>query len=239
MRHVIGGVALATMIAGPALAAEPPPIAPPPAPVYNWTGIYVGLNGGGGWGQQDPFNIITNRFDHASINFSGGTVGGTAGAQLQISHVVMGFETDLDWAGITGTQTLTPSINGIAVPFTFRATTDINYTLTARGRVGYAVDNWMFFVTGGLALIGAKTTATGVLGGNPCNTVSIIGGQFTNLSCNGTNNRVGATLGAGVEYGITPAISAKLEYRYTAAASLELSHVNEFLVGLNYRFGGL
>lgn len=49
---------------------------------------------------------------------------------------------------------------------------------------------------------------------------------------------VGGMAGAGVEYGFTPNLSAKLEYLYTAAASLELWHVNEVRAGLNYRFGG-
>jgi outer membrane immunogenic protein len=75
MRRVIG-IALATTIAGSAMAADLP-VTPPPVLTYNWTGIYLGINGGGAWGQQDPFNIVTNRFDHDSINFSGGTVGGT------------------------------------------------------------------------------------------------------------------------------------------------------------------
>jgi outer membrane immunogenic protein len=76
------GIVIAAILAGPAMAADLS-ISPPPAPpVYNWTGLYFGINGGGAWGQQDPFNILTNRFDHDSINFSGGTVGGTAGAQI-------------------------------------------------------------------------------------------------------------------------------------------------------------
>jgi outer membrane immunogenic protein len=53
MRRVIG-TALATAITGSAFAAEPLP--PSPVLTYNWTGLYVGINGGGGWGQQDPFN---------------------------------------------------------------------------------------------------------------------------------------------------------------------------------------
>jgi opacity protein-like surface antigen len=57
------------------------------------------------------------------------------------------------------------------------------------------------------------------------------------LKCSGSNKRIGGALGAGVEYGFTPNWSAKLEYRYTAA-SLEPSHINEVLVGVNYRFGG-
>jgi opacity protein-like surface antigen len=50
--------------------------------------------------------------------------------------------------------------------------------------------------------------------------------------------RCSTQLGAGIEYGFTSNWSAKLEYRYIAAASLELSHINEVLVGVNYRFGG-
>ena len=83
-----------------------------PTPVYNWTGIYVGLNGGYGWGSQDPLNLITNRFDGNSLGFSGGVFGGTAGAQIQSGHVVLGFEADLDWAGMKGSGTFVPSIGG-------------------------------------------------------------------------------------------------------------------------------
>jgi len=49
----------------------------------------------------------------------------------------------------------------------------------------------------------------------------------------------GKPIGAGIEYGFTPDWSAKVEYHYTAAASLEASRLNEVRVGVNYRFGGL
>jgi outer membrane immunogenic protein len=236
MRRVIR-ITLATSIAGPALAAEPIP-PPPPVLTYNWTGINGGINGGGGWGQQDPFNIVTNRFDHDSVSFSGGTVGGTAGVQLQIGHAVLGFEADIDWAGIRGSANIDPRISGIPVPFTVDASTSINWDLTARTRVGYAFDNVLAYATFGVALLGAKTVLKGVLGINPCVTVSVINGTPGTLRCDGTDKRVGATIGAGLEYGFTPNWSAKIEYRYIAAASLELSHLNEFLAGVNYRFGG-
>jgi outer membrane immunogenic protein len=79
----------------------------------------------------------------------------------------------------------------------------------------------------------------GVLGVNPCVTISIIDGNPGVLTCNASDKRIGGTLGAGVENGFTPNWSAKVEYRYIAAASLELSHINEVLVGVNYRFGGM
>ncbi|HXW72648.1 MAG TPA: outer membrane beta-barrel protein [Methylocella sp.] len=237
MRYLIG-TALAAAIGGSATAAEPLP-APPPTPTYNWTGLYGGINGGGAWGQQDPFNIVTNRFDHDSINFSGGTVGGTAGLQLQIGHAVLGFEADLDWAGIRGSSNIDPTIFGLPAPFTINASTSVNWDLTARTRVGYAFDNVLAYATFGVAVLGAKTDLKGIFGVNPCITVSVINGTPGTLRCDGTDKRLGATLGAGLEYGFTPNWSAKIEYRYTAAASLELSHINEVRAGVNYRFGGL
>ena len=97
------------------------------------------------------------------------------------------------------------------------AATKINWDLTARARVGYASDNWLLYATGGLVLLGAKTDLTGAFGVNPCVTISVSNGTPGLLTCSGTNKRVGATAGAGVEYGFTPNLSAKLEYRYIAA----------------------
>src|SRR3974390_3305446 len=99
------------------LAADLPqrPVAAPlmsPTPVYNWTGIYFGINGGGGWGSQEALNIITNRFANDSINLSGGGFGGTVGAQIQSGHVVLGLEADLDWASLKGSSTFVPTIDG-------------------------------------------------------------------------------------------------------------------------------
>ena len=66
------------------------------ATAYNWTGMYVGINGGGGWGNQDPLILFGNRFDRSSTSISGGMVGGTVGAQIQQGYVVLGLEGDLD-----------------------------------------------------------------------------------------------------------------------------------------------
>jgi outer membrane immunogenic protein len=206
------------------------------APVYNWTGIYLGVNGGGAWGSQDPFSVITNRFDNFDINFSGGMFGGTAGAQIQMAHVLLGFEADIDWANITGSSTINPTILGMPLG-SFNASTSITSVSTARARVGYAADNWLFYATGGAAILGAKTNLTPAAGAPLCG--SFAPPPFTGiLNCSGTNLRLGGAVGAGVEYGFAPSWSLKAEYLYIAAASLELSHVNEVRAGLNYRFGG-
>jgi outer membrane immunogenic protein len=160
-----------------------------------------------------------------AINYTGGEVGGTAGAQIQVAHVVLGFETDLDWAGVRGLLIFTPTIFGNPLGLSFNATTDINWELTARARVGYAWDNILFYATGGLALLGAKTTLS-TLSGLTCGTFGIIGSGPGELSCSGTNKRIGGTVGASIEYGFTPNWSAKVEYLYTAAAAQEASRLN-------------
>jgi outer membrane immunogenic protein len=225
-----------------ALAADLPqrPAASPllaPTPVYNWTGIYVGLNGGYGWGHQDPLNLITNRFDKSSVSFNGGVFGGTAGAQIQSGHVVIGFEADIDWAGMKGSATFVPTIGGAPLPCggggcpAVNATTNIDWEATARARIGYAEQNWLFYATGGLAMLGTKSNFTPPAG-VACST-------FFTVNCSGSSKQVGAALGGGVEYGFTPNFSAKLEYLYITAASLDISHHSEIRAGLNYRFGGM
>jgi len=203
--------------------------------VYNWTGFYVGVNGGGAWGSQDPLNIITNRFDSVSTSISGGLFGGTVGAQIQMAHVVLGLEADLDWANIKGSSVVNATIGGVgpfggaAVPF--NATTNISWESTARVRVGYASNNVLLYATGGLALLGAKTTLVSPGG------VALCGGILA--GCTGTSREAGVALGGGLEYGFTPALSAKLEYLSVSAVSLSVSHNNEIRAGLNYRFGGM
>lgn len=214
----------------PMAPAYQPPSAPVVVRVYNWTGLYVGVNGGYGWGSQDPLNIITNRFDSFSTNLSGGAFGGTFGAQIQAGHVVMGLEADIDWASIRGSSVGTPTVGGVPLGVV-NATTNIDWETTARARVGYASDNWLFYGTGGLALLGAKTTLASVAGGGNCGTILV--------GCSGSNRQAGLALGGGLEYGFTPELSAKLEYLYITAASFEVSTHSEMRAGLNYRFGGM
>jgi outer membrane immunogenic protein len=211
------------------LPPQPAPYAAPVATTYNWTGIYFGLNGGWGWGQQDPLNIITNRFDNFSLGLSGGLFGGTFGAQIQAGRVVLGFESDLDWANLKGSANFSPSVAGGFLGLV-SATTNIDWVATARARFGYAHDNILFYGTGGLALLGAKTSLSLVPGGAACGAIL--------TGCAGASRQVGAALGGGIEYGITPNVSAKVEYLYVTAVSLTASSHSEVRGGVNYRFGG-
>jgi outer membrane immunogenic protein len=238
MRQLIA-IAAATIISGSAVAADLAIRAPVAARVatYNWTGIYLGVNGGYMWGQQDPFNVITDRFDQLSTGLSGGFVGGTAGGQVQVAHVVLGLEADLDWANVTGSAIATPAILRVPLPVTFNMTTKIPWISTARMRLGYAQNNWLYYLTGGVALMGNETNLTNVAGA-PCGTFLMIAGAPGQIDCNGTKRRFGGALGGGVEVGLNQAWSVKAEYLYIAAASLEVTHANQIRVGLNYRFGG-
>ena len=144
---------------------------------------------------------------------------------------------DLDSARIRGSQVLTPSVLAAPQAFTFNATTNIDWDLSVRARIGYAHQNWLSYITAGVVVMGAKTDLTTIAGTDPCGNVTLIGGVSGMLTCHGTDKRIGATVGCGVEYGFTPNWSAKVEYRYTMAASLEASHINQVLAGVNYRFG--
>lgn len=207
-----------------------------PTPVYNWTGAYVGLNGGYGFGKQDPLGAITNRFDNASFNLNGGAFGVTSGLQMQQGHVVLGVEGDLDWANVRGSRTLVPTIGGVPQNFTATLNSQIDWMTTGRVRYGMAYDNWLLFGTAGVALMGSKPHINSITGP--------LGVQWTcanvNLpNCNSSGIAGGLAFGGGVEYGFAQGWSAKGEYLYIAQLQgATTQNLNLFRVGLNYRFGG-
>jgi outer membrane immunogenic protein len=156
MNRIIIACALALTAATPALAADLPPMSPAPrapavyvppvAPVYNWSGIYLGINGGYGFG-----NV---KATFAGTPFSGtadgGLVGGTLGANYQIGQFVLGVEGDGDWADFGNGGACGVGCSG----------TD-NWLATARGRAGFAWDRVLLFGTGGAAFSEALTSGSG------------------------------------------------------------------------------
>jgi outer membrane immunogenic protein len=167
------------------------------------------VNGGWGWGQQDPLNLIASRFDRDSFNINGGMIGGTFGAQIQQGAIVLGFETDLDWADISGSRTTIPAIAGIPIGGVFNFNTKWEALGTARARAGVALNNWLIYATGGAAFV--KETASGTtLSGVPCGTLGII------PSCAESHWRPGLAVGAGAEWAFASNWTAKAEYLYIA-----------------------
>jgi outer membrane immunogenic protein len=211
------------------LAVKTPPAPLPPA-AYNWSGVYVGLNGGGAWGTQDPLNLI-GRFDRSSFDISGGMVGGTFGAQIQQGYVVLGFESDLDWANISGNRITVPTVLGIPQPFTLNVNTKIEALGTARVRAGVAMNNWLFYSTGGAAFVKETANAT-TFAGVACGTLGVL------PSCADSHWRPGLAVGGGAEWGFAPNWSAKLEYLYvaTVGTGASVDHMNVVRGGINYKF---
>src|SRR6267378_944817 len=113
--------------------------APIVAPVYNWTGIYVGANAGYGFGRQDPLGLFSNDFARFDYTLSGGMIGGTFGAQIQSGHVVMGLEGDFDWTSMRGSGTGAVVKLGV-LQGTATISSKLSSISTLRTRVGYAQD---------------------------------------------------------------------------------------------------
>lgn len=217
-----------------ALAADLP-MRPAPAPVaaavYSWTGMYVGVNGSYGWGSQDPIVLFSNRFDRTSFDLSGGTIGGTIGAQIQQGYVVLGVEADLGWASIEGSGRVIPAIAGVPGPLTLNVSTSIDAVGTARLRVGAAIGNLLLYGTTGAAFV--RSTAAGTsIAGVPCGTVGVL------VNCTGASWRPGLATGLGAEWAFTPNWSLKGEYLYIATLGTGAStdRINLVRGGVNYKF---
>jgi outer membrane immunogenic protein len=150
----LGALAVVTTM-GSANAADMPPRqtempvkAPLYEPPFSWTGFYIGINGGGGFGRSD----FSAPFPTGSFNTSGGLVGGTLGYNYQTGNIVLGAEGDIDWSDIHGSAACAGT----------SCETRNNWLGTARGRLGYTFGNFMPYVTGGLAVGDINTSIAGV-----------------------------------------------------------------------------
>jgi outer membrane immunogenic protein len=182
----------------PAAARTAPPSMIAPTPVYQWDGLYVGLNGGYGWGQSSHTST-TSAGGTGDFDTNGGLFGATVGYNYNAGSFVVGLEADLDVTWIDGNSTFAGgSIATFSGPGTATATSQLRWLDTFRGRVGYAYGQWLPYITGGAAYGSVRGIITAPAGG-------FIAGDDT---------RLGWTLGFGVEYMFAPAWSAKLEYNY-------------------------
>jgi outer membrane immunogenic protein len=155
-RIFLFALAVAALIAAPfaAQAADLPTSYKAPqyvAPAYSsWTGVYVGINGGYGFGKSN-WDVPAG----TSISPKGPVVGATLGYNFQTGTWVWGIEGDLDYAALKGSATCGGG----------SCETKDSWLGTVRGRLGYAGwNNWLPYITGGLAMgdIKASSTATGL-----------------------------------------------------------------------------
>lgn len=226
------GVALPALVATPALAADLPTKAPPAPPVAstNWTGFYAGLNAGGDWAYSgDPststscapgpgfgFSYFTcasvplvNATGTGSMSGSGFTGGVQAGYNWQSSSTVVGVETDFESfhgkASRTATASSIASGAGVPGPAAITSSVDATWLFTARGRLGWAVNNNLLaYATGGLAVTHLSAA----------NSYSDAGGAVGVGVWNASATKAGWTVGAGVEYSLSQHWSARAEYLY-------------------------
>jgi outer membrane immunogenic protein len=144
MRRTLSVMCAIAGLIGPASAADLPPPPPPRAPavyvpqvlpVYNWAGVYLGINGGWGWGNGKFTAHLPSGDVSGTPHDNGGIVGGTLGVNFQSGALVFGVEGDWDYSGIkTGTSATICNFSGTCQ-------TGNNWLATVRGRAGYAAES--------------------------------------------------------------------------------------------------
>lgn len=164
--------------------------APRYAPAFTWSGFYLGLQAGYGWGTTDAATGTLGGFNQAYSYDTSGALGGVhAGFNWQAQQIVLGLETDLELAGLDG--------SGIGT-LGSRHSSQIDWLGSFRGRIGFAADRTLFYLTGGLAY----------------GDISTAGPDFTT-----SDWRTGWTAGGGIEHAFAPNWTARIEYRYTDLGS--------------------
>ena len=233
---------LALGMAAPAsaadLAARPYTKAPPMvAAIYDWSGFYIGANGGWAssrncWGLVPIAGTV---IADGCADRSGGVAGGQIGYRWQTGQFVFGLEAQGDWADLSGSSI---SLNNPA----FTTRTKVEDLALFTGQIGYAWNAALLYLKGGAAMTRNRFDILTTLGG-----VSVASASST---------RLGGTVGVGFEYGFAPNWSAGIEYDHlfmgnannsfsvvnpiVASAANRISQdVDMVTVRVNYRFGGM
>jgi outer membrane immunogenic protein len=219
-KFLLGTVALMAL-AAPAAAADlaaRPYTKAPPAPialVYDWSGFYIGANGG--WGSSHKcwdFTTPGGTFLAAEgcHDATGGTAGGQIGYRWQAGTWVFGVEAQGNWADFKGSNV------SLAFP-AFRNESRIDAFGLFTGQVGYAANNALFYLKGGAAVTSDRfrSFATG-----------------TNVLVADANDqtRWGGTVGVGVEYGFAPNWSAAFEYDHLFMQDKTTTFLNNGVAGV-------
>ena len=204
-KFLLGTVGLIALGIAPAsaadIAAQPYTKAPPPPPpLYDWSGFYIGVNGGGGsahncWDLTNNAGFVFSPpVAEGCHNATGGTAGGQIGYRWQASNWVFGLEAQGDWANLKGSNQSSPAAFGAGL--TNQTKSDAIGLFT--GQVGYAWNNVLWYGKGGVAVVGDKYEG-------------LITGTGTVLD-RATQTRWGGVVGTGVEVGFAPNWSVAFEY---------------------------
>ncbi len=201
----------------------------------DWTGFYAGIQAGAGWGRAGQTD--GSPFDTGWYDVSGGLAGATWGYNWQIGNTVVGFEGDAAWSNIHGSTDGATGLGGPCGGAPSHCEATLQAFGTSRLRLGYAVDRWLPYVTGGMAW--------GYLHGKEGDTA------INGVNGSGAEFHYGWTAGGGVEAMIDPHWSAKVEYLYAdlrdglafvdqfgfgSADELVRMQVHIVRAGLNYKF---
>jgi len=225
MKHLLAALMATTALAGTAVAADLPSRAYAPAVVapiaYTWSGLYVGINAGYGWGDTKRrfdtaghYNLLAG--DGFRRDVDGWLVGGHLGYNFQINNFVLGLEGSIAWSDIDKRNAVSPYF-----PATDRWTSKVNWLASITPRVGVAFDRALIYVKGGVAF------------GEVSDRVND-GVDFVSAK----NTRTGWTLGAGVEYAITNNVVFGVEYNYYDLGKYRVNKAStDIATGVTQPFG--
>ena len=218
-------------LASSAMAADLPRKAPPVSPVQsvqaaNWTGLYVGVHGGYSWGRWngdltfDPGGGPIEVFDPANrtIDGNGWLAGGQIGFNYQLNSFVVGIEADASWTNLKGSG----SFNTAPGDVNWAIENRLDWFGTVRGRAGIAVNNFLFYATGGAAFGQSKgdLVVTNVI---PCCLVTAV--------ASAKENHVGWAAGGGIEWMYSRNWSVKAEYLHVDLGTADYHFVGTTFVG--------
>jgi outer membrane immunogenic protein len=230
MRKASGLIGATLLFAGPAFAADlavKAPVMPTMAPVLGWTGFYLGGNVGYGWGDEGvnfsgtglAGTLIGNGVIASSLaNNARGPIGGAqAGYNWQTGAFVVGIEADIQAADINATDSFT-SVTPRATWVT-NANQDLTFLGTVRGRLGFTITPaLLLYGTGGFAY-GQGEVSSGVNATATTSPTNMFSGALTTSSW-----MTGWAAGGGLEYMITPNLTAKFEYLYYDLGTLSQTY---------------
>jgi opacity protein-like surface antigen len=258
-KKVLVGLASLTLFdISAATAADYPVKAParPVAPIYDWSGFYIGGHAGYRWADPsfsgagyalfaDPAAVIPDR--NASFRANGGLIGVQAGINLMISpSVLAGVEGDWSWASAKGSIASTVSgalSDGLGFISQSASELTLTWQATIRGRLGVVNGPWLFYGTAGVAFIHAKWSETANLSFdfNFLRPTAITWTDRTTLT--------GYVVGVGIEYMYAANWIARIEYLYEnfgnfsvrhdiglRIGTLDIGDVHKLRVAISYKF---